>query len=659
MKNKFILPTHKKKTIHTLMLLTLLAPTFLSTSFVFAEDTLPATEQTTLSEPQESTDTTESTLESSATVESSTAAETGASNEIPRENEPTISTTNSTMTEETVRAVIAPRGDTITIADPILKQAILTTLGLPAGSELAQADLERVTNLSINSAQLSSLSGLEHAINLSSIYINTNNNVTDFSPLEQLSSLTYVTLQTKSLTSANFPDLSKNTGLTNLGLGSTSIDNDIFPKIVQLTSLKRIYMDSNLTITTITPLKSLPNLTSLSTQFCGITDFTVINEFPVLSDLAAFGQNTGRKDAPTTIGRSSLDYDFDKQTLFLPFSMMPNRMTNFDGHVPPFTTSNSASNTYLDFNDIQLPASRLQITAQGITVSGVTEEEFKHLARFEYNARLDNLAGSYEQPPGFTFYAISGGTYLHQFNVLDDGQTVTIHYQDTDGTTLLASETRSGLVGQTFEIPAPVIPEYELTEMPSNATGNYSDQAQTVTFVYKKITAPIVDLEGTVIAYYVDTTGVKLREPIPYTDTIGKTFTTEQLEFKGYTFKEVKGSTAGTFTKEDQKVTYVYTKDEDKTGPTSSTDSSETTETTTSNTEKTTTSKETSHSTDQTTTSSSHRQVSQAEAKANVSAKKKLPATGEQSSYAWVFLGLVLIGFVQYKYVLKRVRQEK
>lgn len=648
MENSSIVPTHKKKMIHTLMLLTLLAPTILSAPFVFAEDTLPATEQTSLSEPQESIDTTESTIEPTTAVENSTPVETGASTEITAENEPTISTTDSTMTEETVQATIAPRADTVTIADPILKQAILTTLGLPAGSELAQADLERVTNLSINSAQLSSLSGLEHAINLRSIYMNTNNNVTDFSPLEPLSSLTYVTLQTKSLTSANFPDLSKNTGLTNLSLGSTNIDNDIFPKIVQLTSLKRIYMDSNLMITTIAPLKSLPSLTSLSAQFCGITDFTVINEFPVLSDLAAFGQNTGRADAPTTIGRSSLDYDFDKQTLFLPFSLMPNRMTNFDGHVPPFTTSNSASNTYLDFNGIQLPASRLQITAQGITVSGVTEEEFKNLAHFEYNARLDNLAGSYEQPPGFTFYAISGGTYLHQFNVLDDGQPVTVHYQDTDGTTLLASETHSGLVGQTFQIPAPVIPEYELTEIPSNAVGSYSDQAQTITFVYKKITAPIVDLEGTVIARYVDTTGAKLREPIPHTDTIGKTFTTEQLEFKGYTFKEVKGNTTGTFTKEEQQVTYVYTKDEEKTDPTSSTDSSETTETTTSSTE-------TSHSTDQTTSSSSHRQVSQAK----VSAKKKLPATGEQSSYAGVFLGLVLIGFVQYKYVLKRVKQEK
>ncbi|MGX7151225.1 MucBP domain-containing protein [Enterococcus ureasiticus] len=654
MKNRTIVPLHKKTTIHTVMLLTLLAPTILSSSFVFAEDNTLATEQTTPSQTQESTEMSETTLESSSSLESPVPQESPAIS-TSTENETPISTTDTT-TEDAPAAMIAPRADTITIADPILKQTILSTLGLPADSELTQADMDRLTNLSLNSAQISSLSGLEHATNLNSIYMNTTNNITDFSPLEQLTSLTYVTLQTKSLTSANFPDLSKNIGITNLSLGSTSIDDTILPKIAQLTSLTRIYMDSNMNITTIAPFTALPNLKSLSVQFCGITDFTVIKEFPVLNDLAAFGQNTGRNDLPTTIGRSSLDYDFDQETLFIPFSMMPNRLTNFDGHVPPFTTSNSASNTYLDFNGTQLPASRLQITDQGITISGVTEDEFANLSTFEYNARLNNPAGSYAQPPGFAFYAISSGTYLHQFNVLNDGEPVMIHYQDTDGNKLLPSETRSGLVGQAFDIAAPDIPDYELTEMPNNASGNFTDQEQTVTFVYKKKSAPIIEIKGTVTAYYVDTNGKKMNK-IEQTDIVGKPFTTEQLEFKGYTFKEVKGNTTGVFATEKQEVTYIYTKDEDKTDPTTSTDSSETT---TSNTEKTTNNTGTNGSSDQVTNSSSNNsQTPKTGMSSNASAKKKLPDTGEQSSYAWLVLGLVIIGFVNYQYVLKKVKQEK
>ncbi|MDP0971959.1 hypothetical protein Q6294_34055, partial [Klebsiella pneumoniae] len=75
---------------------------------------------------------------------------------------------------------------------------------------------------------------LEHATNLSSIYINVNNKITDFTPLESLTKLTFVTLQTRSLTSDNFPNLTSSQGLTNLSFGGTSVDNSVLAKIVNL-----------------------------------------------------------------------------------------------------------------------------------------------------------------------------------------------------------------------------------------------------------------------------------------------------------------------------------------------------------------------------------------------------------------------------------------
>lgn len=638
MKNRNSLLKHKKNTAHLLMLLTLLAPTLLSSSLVFAEGNATAMEQTEASQVQESTNLPDATLDSSETVGSSSSEDVSTTSTLP-EPEPPLSTTDTTIHEETPAVMITPRADTITIADPILKQTIVSTLGLPAGSELTQADMDRLTNLSLASAQISSLAGLEHATNLGSIYINTTNNVTDFSPLEQLSALTYVTLQTKSLTSDNFPDLSKSAGITNLSLGSTSIDDNVLPKIAQLTQLSRIYLDSNMNITTIEPLTVLPNLKSLSVQFCGITDFTVVPAFPMLSDLAAFGQNTGRNDSPTTMCRSALDYDFEHETLFLPFSMMPNRMTNFDGYIPPFTLSSSASNTYLDFNGTQLPANRLQITDQGITVTGVTEEEFRNLASIEYNARLDNPAGSYAQPPGFTFYAISSGTYLHQFNILDDGQPVMVHYQDSDGNELLPDKPMKGLVGQSFEVLAPAIPDYELVETIGNTTGSYTNLKQEVTFIYKKVTAPIIGLTGKVTSFYIDATNKEIIPSIEQKNPVGMPFTTDKLEFEGYTFKEVKGDTSGFFTEKDQIVTYVYTKNLDQTKPTTSTE--------------TTTKEKTVEAPQRSSTSTSTSQ------KVSPTLKKKLPATGEKINNVWLFLGLALIGFTNYRFVLKKGRQEK
>lgn len=130
------------------------------------------------------------------------------------------------------------------------------------------------------------------------------------------------------------------------------------------------------------------------------------------------------------------------QSFFGPFSIMLNRLTNFDGYQPPFTTSNSTSQTYFDLNGVQVLSSRLAITEDGITVSGVTQSEFENIETMEYNAFYNNPAGSYAQPDGYSFYASSSGTYLHQFLINHQEATadVTVNYIDTDGNELKHSQ---------------------------------------------------------------------------------------------------------------------------------------------------------------------------------------------------------------------------
>ena len=81
--------------------------------------------------------------------------------------------------------------------------------------------------------------------------------------------------------------------------------------------------------------------------------------------------------------------------------------------------------------------------------------------------------------------------------------------------------------------------------------------------------------KGTVVATYKDTEGNKLHEDVITTDLVGKEYSTEEKEFFGYTLKEVNGNKTGTYTKEDIKVDYIYTKNAgdienpitEKTGP--------------------------------------------------------------------------------------------
>lgn len=613
-----------------MMILALVSPALLSSSLVFAEETDNEQAPQT-SEEVDTVNTGEATFDSSASTEISAANETITPSTKAISSIPSADQDIEGDQQDT--AAMAADTNIITIPDAALKQEILATLTLPAESELTKADMARLTSLylnSSNSAQISSLSGLEYATNLNTFYLSTTNGVTDFSPLEQLSSLIYVTLETAALTSSNFPNLTKSIGITNLSLGATGIDNDVLPKIAQLTQLSRIYLDSNMGITTIEPLKNLPNLRSLSVQFCGITDFTVINDFPVLNDLAAYGQNTGRTDAATTIGRSTLNYDSDQQTIFLPFSMMPNRMKNFDGYVPPFTTSTSASNTYLDFNGEQLPANRLQITTDGITITSVTEEEFKSITSIEYNARLDNPAGSYEQPDGFGFYAISSGTYLHQFNVLDDGQPVTVRYVDTNGAELLPSQTLEGFVGKEFTIPEQEISGFTLKETLGNPSGSFTEQEQTVTFVYEEVS--IIKKKGLVIAHYVDTDNHTIKKDFVLEEAVDTPYSLEQPVIEGYTFKEAIGALSGYVTDEDQEVTFIYTKKKEKEGKI---DPSNKVETALSTNE---------HSNNQTVLGAAKSNNNNTSKKNTLSTDKKtLPKAGEKADSPLSAFGIILI----------------
>ena len=275
-----------------------------------------------------------------------------------------------------------------------------------------------------------------------------------------------------------------------------------------------------------------------------------------MSDLAAFGQNTGRNDPPTTVTRSSLKYNEDEQSVYIPFSMMPNRMTNFDGYIPPFSTSNSASNTYFDFNGTQLPASRLQIDDNGITINSVSPEEYQGIKSFEYNARLNNPAGTYAVPDGYTFYAISSGTYLHQFDVVDDGAPVTVKYQDENGQELAPSELLNGYVGATYNSKELSLQGYSLIKVDGDATGKFTDSPQTVTYIYQKN----AKLLGQVTVKYIDTDGKALFGDVIQTGNIGETYHTEKKELTGYTFKNIIGNASGQYTNSPQTVTYVYEK---------------------------------------------------------------------------------------------------
>ena len=571
----------KKKAFSYISLASLIVTSFLTPIVnVRADDQQESLEQTT-SEDSEKMNKENITLDSSRTSDKSSDSSTEDKNESTEETTTENSTNgakyygethgnNQVKNEATGQASkdqseITMANDTEDLAtwmpDPTLQSVVAKSLGIDV-SEITKEQMNKLQTLYIYAADsaIADLKGLEFAMNLSSFYMSGQNQITDFSVLKSLNKLAYVYLMGANVTDDNVPNFGDN--VTRLNLSSASVTDAVFSKIVNMKGLESLSFESNMNITTIAPLSALPNLTELRIQTCGVTDFTVINDFPKLSSLAAYGQNTGRNDAVTSLSAKELNYDPNNQSFFVPFSIMPNRLTNFDGYQPPFTTSNSTSQTYFDLNGVQIPSSRLTITEDGITVSGVTQSEFENIETMEYNAFYNNPAGSYAQPDGYSFYAISSGTYLHQFSInhQEAAADVTVNYIDTDGNELKPSQKISGNIGESFDATTPnyrlEIEGYTLKEVRGNPTGKFTDQPQTVTYVYVK--NPVKAAEVT--AKYVDTEGNKISDEVVKSGNVGDDYTTEQKAIDSYTFKEVQGNPTGKFTDQPQTVTYVYMK---------------------------------------------------------------------------------------------------
>ncbi|WP_285120268.1 MucBP domain-containing protein [Lactococcus petauri] len=174
------------------------------------------------------------------------------------------------------------------------------------------------------------------------------------------------------------------------------------------------------------------------------------------------------------------------------------------------------------------------------------------------NNKYPNQAFSYD---GTTLIdsAVSTATYHGQGGggTGDLAGDVLIKYVDELGNKLIDNITLKGNIGQPYTSEQKEIEGYTFKEVQGNPTGIFTDQAQTITYVYTKIPAAV---NGDVTVQYVDETGKKLSTDEKLTGKVGDPYISEQKEIEGYTFKEVQGNPTGTFTDQAQTITYVYTK---------------------------------------------------------------------------------------------------
>ena len=247
----------------------------------------------------------------------------------------------------------------VTIPDGNLRTAIEAALGKARGAPITKAEMETLDRLSAYGMGISSLTGLEFATNLTTLYLGANkitsisslrgltnlthltlagNNITDVSSLAGLTNLTTLYLGANKITSIsslrgltnlthltlaynNITDVSSLRGLINLTHLTLSYNNitDV-SSLAGLTSLTRLYLDRN-TITDISSLHGLTSLTDLNLLFNNITDVSSLLGLTNLIDLDLRGNSLSSSSINDHIpalvsGGTTVRFDQFRKTAF-------------------------------------------------------------------------------------------------------------------------------------------------------------------------------------------------------------------------------------------------------------------------------------------------------------------------------------------------------
>ncbi|ECB9647930.1 class 1 internalin InlJ [Listeria monocytogenes] len=143
---------------------------------------------------------------------------------------------------------------------------------------------------------------------------------------------------------------------------------------------------------------------------------------------------------------------------------------------------------YVDENNKQL-SSATEISG---TVGDNYTTEPKTIDGYTLTTTPDNTTGTFTTGSQTV-------TYVYTKNI-EAAEPVTVNYVDANGKTLAPSETLNGTIGDTYNATAKQIDGYTLSAEPTNATGQFTNSAQTINYIYTKntnIDQPLPDKKPT------------------------------------------------------------------------------------------------------------------------------------------------------------------
>ncbi|MBC2240422.1 MucBP domain-containing protein [Listeria booriae] len=461
---------------------------------------------------------------------------------------PIALTTSGEDAQIPIRAVAATSEEVQDwMPDAKLRESVQLALGLADENEITKESMRQLTTL--ENINASSLTGLEYAVNLKSFqagfrYVTDTGNysvykspITDFSPLYNLSKLESIAL------SGDF---------------STNVLRALFSHVSSVTG---IVLFNNAVLQDLNWMDVIPRghtfgFTLSKGSFYG--DEVQVTDFSGLDNRSLYGI---RIDSPNikNIPHSTIDPD--------------HQVVLFHGQVRDYSRLGNMKLVDISAQDIRhVPA---KIVGDRVVAKNPIQlpEGFPAMARKNFGLYfLSYDTATQEMSIDMETFALAhdnylrtsyGYTYNRDGKIFNAGGTiimdveappVTVQYLDMEGTSIHDDSVLIGLYTDPYTSAAATIPGYTLKTSPANATGTYSEKAQTVTYVYEKIATRPVTVQ------YVDESGVSIAPTEVLTGDYGKAYTSEAQHIAGYVLIKTPTNATGVFTDQAQTVTYVYHK---------------------------------------------------------------------------------------------------
>lgn len=350
-------------------------------------------------------------------------------------------------------------------------------------------------------------------------------------------------------TNLTYLDLSNNMNFTPHSMRGDITD---LSPLKGLTKLTWLQFTGN-RVSDITPITGLKNITSLSMSLNNVADFSSMNP----------NQYTKGYSIGEQFVENKLVYIPKTGTYTMVNPVKAPQGSNFTPSVPgsafalPITAVtfsdpaptvrifwNGATSASANGNQITYSGIRDQITP-GQTYNPIATE-FPNLIQEDYTYFLN--ASFNDSNNGIVILLVT--PYIQA----DAAKDVTVNYVDETGKALTDPDTLTGFVGEDYTATPKDFAGYTLTTTPANATGKFSDTAQTVTFVYKEAVS-------TVTVHYQDDQGTTIKPDDTETGKVGDAYAIDHPVISGYTYKETVGDATGTYTDTPTEVTFIYTKD--------------------------------------------------------------------------------------------------